>query len=135
MVKYYRLFDLLKRKDMKISDLRGVVSSATVAKLSKHQHISGECIDKICRFLQCQPSDMMEIVESESEREKRENYEKLINNAHEQIYNMIVDVAQKSGKNPKDFWLEYLKSIKEKDKTESDFKRMKEYVENRLNES
>ena len=60
---YYKLFDLLNRRGMKKSDLRAVISSATVAKLSKNQYISGEAIDKICTYLQCQPGDIMEHVE------------------------------------------------------------------------
>lgn len=62
MIKYYKLFDLLNRRGMKKSDLREILSSATVAKLSKGQYISGEAIEKICLFLDCQPGDIMEIV-------------------------------------------------------------------------
>lgn len=59
-IRYYKLFDLLNRKGMKKSDLRKILSSATVAKLSKGEYISGEAIDKICNFLNCQPGDIME---------------------------------------------------------------------------
>lgn len=65
MVRYYKLFDLLNRKGMKKSDLRQILSSATVAKLSKGEYISGEAIEKICMFLGCQPGDIMEIVTME----------------------------------------------------------------------
>ena len=135
MVVYYRLFDLLKRKNMKISDLRGVVSSATVAKLNKNQHISGECIDKICRYLQCQPSDMMEIVENDAERKKRELYENLTSNMYESTYRSIVNSAQMSGISPREMWEKTLSTQSEKRKSEYDFKAMKEYVERRLSES
>lgn len=64
-VRYYKLFDLLNRKNMKKSDLRNVISSATVAKLSKGEYISGEAINKICLFLDCQPNDIMEIYREE----------------------------------------------------------------------
>ena len=59
-IKYYKLFDLLNRKGMKKSDLREILSSSTVAKLSKGAYISGEAIEKICEFLDCQPGDIME---------------------------------------------------------------------------
>lgn len=63
MIRYYKLFDLLNRMGMKKSDLRKVISSSTVAKLSKGEYISGEAIDKICNFLNCQPGDIMERIE------------------------------------------------------------------------
>lgn len=62
MIRYYKLFDLLNRRGMKKSDLRAIISSATVAKLSKGEYISGEAVDKICLFLGCQPGDIMEVV-------------------------------------------------------------------------
>ena len=64
MIKYYRLFDLLNRRGMKKSDLRAVVSPATIAKLSKGKCISGKKIEKICTYLHCKISDIMEYVES-----------------------------------------------------------------------
>lgn len=62
MIRYYKLFDLLNRKGLKRSDLRQVLSSATIAKLGKGEYISGEAIEKICLFLNCQPGDIMEVV-------------------------------------------------------------------------
>ena len=62
-IRYYKLFDLLNRRNMKKSDLRQILSSSTVAKLSKGEYISGEAIEKICSFLHCQPGDIMEYVE------------------------------------------------------------------------
>lgn len=61
-MKYYRLFDTLNRKDMKKSDLREILSPRTIAKLSKGESISGETIEKICKFLKCQPADIMEYI-------------------------------------------------------------------------
>ena len=61
-IRYYKLFDLLNRRGLMKSDLRHILSSATVAKLSKGEYISGEAIEKICRFLDCQPGDIMEVV-------------------------------------------------------------------------
>ena len=67
MIRYYKLFDLLNRKNMKKSDLRQILSSSTVAKLSKGEYISGEAIEKICAFLHCQPGDIMEYITEESD--------------------------------------------------------------------
>lgn len=61
-IRYYKLFDMLNRKGMKKSDLREILSPNTIAKLSKGEHISGEVIEKICQYLECQPGDIMEYV-------------------------------------------------------------------------
>lgn len=60
MLRYYKLFDLLFRKNIKLSDLRKILSSATIAKLHKGEYISGEALDKLCEFLDCQPDDIIE---------------------------------------------------------------------------
>lgn len=65
MIKYYKLFDLLNRKGMKRTDLLKVISSPTLAKLSKGEVIKTDMIDKICEYLQCQPSDIMEYIKEE----------------------------------------------------------------------
>lgn len=64
MIKYYKLLDMLNRLEMSKEDLRLKigVSSATMAKISKHQYISLEVIDKICGVLHCQPGDIMEYI-------------------------------------------------------------------------
>ena len=69
MMKYNKLFALLTLRDMKKSDLvsLGVISSPTLAKLSKGESVTTSVLCQICEFLQCQPSDIMEYV-SEKER-------------------------------------------------------------------
>lgn len=62
-IKYYKLFDLLNRKDMKKTDLLKIISSPTLAKLSKGEIVTTEVIQKICDFLNCQPGDIMENIE------------------------------------------------------------------------
>jgi DNA-binding Xre family transcriptional regulator len=59
-IKYYKLFDLLNRRDMKKTDLLKIVSSPTLAKLSKGETVTTEVVSKICGFLDCQPGDIME---------------------------------------------------------------------------
>jgi len=59
-IKYYKLFDLLARKEMKKTDLLEIISAPTLAKLSKGEIITTEVIQKICDFLNCQPGDIME---------------------------------------------------------------------------
>jgi putative transcriptional regulator len=60
MIKFYKLFDLLNRKGMKKTDLLNIISSPTLAKLSKGEIITTEVIEKICNYLNCQPGDIME---------------------------------------------------------------------------
>lgn len=59
-IKYYKLFDLLARREMKKTDLLKVISTPTLAKLSKGDTVTTEVIQKICDFLNCQPGDIME---------------------------------------------------------------------------
>lgn len=60
MIKYYKLFDLLNRKEMKKKDLKQIISEPTIAKLAKNETVKTDIIDKICLFLNCQPGDIME---------------------------------------------------------------------------
>ena len=60
MIRYYKLFDLLNRKGMKKTDLLDIISSPTLAKLSKGDIVTTEVIQKICDFLDCQPGEIME---------------------------------------------------------------------------
>lgn len=62
MIKYYKLFQLLNQKNMKKTDLRQILNPATIAKLSKGENLTTNTIDKICEFLDCQPGDIMEYI-------------------------------------------------------------------------
>lgn len=62
MITYYKLFDLLRRKNMTIENLRISIgaSSATMTKMRNNQLVSLDVIDRICDFLNCQPGDILE---------------------------------------------------------------------------
>lgn len=64
-IKYYKLFNILNRREMKKTDLIKVagITSTTLARLSKNQTVNIEIIDRICCALHCQPGDLMEYVE------------------------------------------------------------------------
>ena len=64
MIKYYKLLDVLNRREMTKEELRIMLnlSSATIAKISKNEFISLRVINDICKFLNCQPGDIMEYV-------------------------------------------------------------------------
>lgn len=61
---YRPLFKLLVDRGMKKTDLLKCVdiSSATLAKLSKGEALSGESIEKLCNYFHCQPGDMVEYI-------------------------------------------------------------------------
>lgn len=62
MMRYYKLFDLLSRRDMKKTDLLEVISAPTLAKLSKGESVTTDVLCKICAFLDCQPGEIMEYI-------------------------------------------------------------------------
>ena len=66
-IKYYKLFDLLQRREMKKTDLLTIanISSPTLAKLTKGEIITTEVVEKICKSLNCQPGDIMEYIEQD----------------------------------------------------------------------
>lgn len=65
MIRYNKLFALLAMRGMKKTDLLEVITSPTLAKLSKGSVLQTDSLEKICNFLKCQPGDIMEIIENE----------------------------------------------------------------------
>ena len=64
-VSYKKLWKLLIDKDMKKKDLQRAagISAASITKLGKNENVNTEIIEKICVALQCDVSDIMEMVE------------------------------------------------------------------------
>ena len=62
-VSYKKLWKLLIDKDMKKKDLREatVMSTTTLAKLGKDEFVNTEILAKICKALQCDIGDIMEL--------------------------------------------------------------------------
>lgn len=67
-IKYYKLLDLLNRKGMKKTELLKVISSPTLARIGKNEQINTNTINEICKYLNCQPGDIMEYVEESEEQ-------------------------------------------------------------------
>lgn len=65
---YNPLWKLLIDENMTKEDLRKKIgiSSATLAKMGKGEHVSMEVIAKICTLFDCQPGDIIEYVKEES---------------------------------------------------------------------
>jgi DNA-binding Xre family transcriptional regulator len=60
-ITFYKPWDLMNRKNMKKSDLREILSSRTVTKLSKNEVVTTDTLDKICKFLDCEIEDICEV--------------------------------------------------------------------------
>ncbi len=68
-VSYKKLWKFLIDKGMKKKDLRvgAGISWASVTKLSKGEIVSMAILIKICRFLECDIGDVMELIPSTSQ--------------------------------------------------------------------
>lgn len=63
-ISYNRLWKLLIDKDMKKSQLRDLVgmSTGTLSKLSKNEPVALTVLERICKVLDCQFSDIIEYI-------------------------------------------------------------------------
>ncbi|MCR5206028.1 MAG: helix-turn-helix transcriptional regulator [Lachnospiraceae bacterium] len=63
-ISYKKLWKLLIDKDMLKKDLavRADISSASIAKLTKGENVNTEILVKICTALDCDISDIMEMI-------------------------------------------------------------------------
>lgn len=66
-ISYKKLWKLLIDKDMKKKDLQQAagISAASITKLGKNENVNTEILGKICKALQCDISDIMEMVDDE----------------------------------------------------------------------
>jgi len=65
-ITYTKLFALLKNQGMSLYKLKSdkVVGTATLDKIRKGEgHIDTRSIESLCKYLNCQPGDIMEYVE------------------------------------------------------------------------
>lgn len=67
---YKKLWKLLIDKDMLKKDLgaKAGISSASIAKLSKNENVNTNILLKVCSALDCDISDIMEIVHENNGR-------------------------------------------------------------------
>lgn len=64
-ISYKKLWKLLIDRDMKKKDLREAagISTASMAKLGKNENVNTDILIKVCKALDCDISDIMEIVD------------------------------------------------------------------------
>jgi DNA-binding Xre family transcriptional regulator len=71
MISFAPLWETLAIKKLRKTDLYEILTSRTVAKLSKNEVVKSDTIDKICEFLDCELEDVCRHVKSrEVERKK-----------------------------------------------------------------
>lgn len=65
---YIKLWKLILEKDIKRTDLISMagISSNIVAKMGRNEYVSMESLEKVCRALKCDISDIVEFVTEES---------------------------------------------------------------------
>ncbi len=63
-ISYKKLFKLMIDKNMKKKDLRTLtgVSYSTILKMENEEYVSLDVLDRICRSLHCQLSDIAEVL-------------------------------------------------------------------------
>lgn len=63
-ISYKKLFKLMIDKDLKKKDLRTLtgVSYSTLLKMENGEYVSLDVLDRICRSLHCQLSDIAEVL-------------------------------------------------------------------------
>ena len=68
-VSYKKLWKLLIDKDMKKKDLQAQagISWTSVTKLSKGENVSMEVLMKVCKALECNIGDIMDLIPEEGE--------------------------------------------------------------------
>ncbi len=68
-ISYKKLWKILIDRDMKKKDLCAAagISHASMAKLGKNENLTTDVLVKICSALNCDISDIMEIIKDEEE--------------------------------------------------------------------
>ena len=69
-ISYKKLWKILIDKDLRKLDLQRLagISSTSVAKLSKGENVNTDILVKICRALDCDTADIMEIERTDEDR-------------------------------------------------------------------
>lgn len=93
MIIYDKLGKILKRRNMQWKDLcDGGLSTNTPAKFSHNRTMNTENIDKVCTFLQVQPSEIMEWI---SDEEYQKQQDEKANEEKQAIEAQIAELQEK----------------------------------------
>lgn len=70
MIVFYKLKNILEERNMTWKDLcASGISQNTPQQFSKNRNVSSDTIDKVCKFLNVQPGDIMEYVDEDKQKE------------------------------------------------------------------
>ena len=74
MLQYYRLFDYLRKHNIRQKDLLNekIISSGTLQKLRNNESVNTSILTTLCDYLKCDLTDIMEYIPSYKEDNKRE---------------------------------------------------------------
>lgn len=75
MIVYYKLDALLKERKITKTQLTKDtgISTNIVSKISKNERFKTETIDRLCEYLQVQPSEIMEWIPNEEYEKQKQN--------------------------------------------------------------
>lgn len=62
MISYKQLFVTMAKKGLKNKDLHSVASTNVISKFAKNEPVNLTTIDKLCQFLECEITDVVEIL-------------------------------------------------------------------------
>lgn len=64
-ISYKPFFKLLIDKEIEAAQLvkEGALSRSTMLKMKKGDYISLDVVDKLCKYLKCQPGDILEYID------------------------------------------------------------------------
>lgn len=99
MINYDKLFMILRVEGIKKTELLKIISPNSLSKISKGKNVETNIINKICKYLQVQPGDIMkyeeidsiEIINKEDEAYKKGYRQRIIVNIPPSMhdYNLI----------------------------------------------
>lgn len=96
MITYENLWETLKKKGMKKSDLLEILSPSTLSKIKNNGNITTDILDRICEFLNCEP---MEVIKYKTQKDVAENvFNQLDEKTKKSIFEMLKESFQE-GKN------------------------------------
>ena len=75
MISYKRLWHILLDKDLKKKDLATLagVSSYTISKLNRGDNVTTDVLQKICKALECNIGDIMDVLPDEPTKTELKN--------------------------------------------------------------